>query len=279
MLKTFENYINDYKFEKAGSVKDAILYSLLNAGKRIRPNLLLSLLSDYGIDYKVGFSSALAVEMIHNYSLIHDDLPAMDDDDYRRNKLSTHKAFGEDIAILAGDALLTEAFKVISNDDNLAYQKRCLIISKLADFSGINGMIYGQQQDLLSEGEAINLNQVDEINIYKTAKLINFSLAAASIIADKTDDLVLINDLATNLGLAFQIQDDIFDVSKDFDEIGKLPSDEKNAKATYVKLLGLEESEAKLAELFANCFEILEKLDLKSNNLYNLISEIKQRTY
>lgn len=277
MIKDFESYINDYNYGKDGTIKDAILYSIINAGKRIRPHLLLALLSDYNVDEKLGYSSALAVEMIHNYSLIHDDLPAMDDDDYRRNKLSTHKAFGEDIAILAGDALLTMAFSTISDDKKLDDKAKVALISKLSDFSGINGMIYGQQQDLLSEGLDIDISAVDEINIYKTAKLINFALSAASIIANKYEHLKHLDNLANDLGLAFQIQDDIFDVSKDFEELGKMPSDEKNDKATYVKLIGLEASENKLNELFDNCFKIVNKLDLKGNKLYNLISDIKHR--
>ena len=108
MLESFEQYLKNYNYGPKGSVLEAVKYSILNPGKRIRPMLLLSLLKDYGQDYKLGFSAALAVEMIHNYSLIHDDLPAMDNDDYRRGKLSNHKVYGEDIAILAGDALLTE---------------------------------------------------------------------------------------------------------------------------------------------------------------------------
>lgn len=278
MQKDFETYLSTYNYGPEGSVLEAVKYSILNPGKRIRPRLLLSLLKDYGQDYKQGFSAALAVEMIHNYSLIHDDLPAMDNDDFRRGKLSNHKVFGEDIAILAGDALLSEAFSTISSDQSLNAETRVKLISLLSKHAGLNGMIYGQQLDLNAENKEVSLADVDAINIYKTSQLITFSFLAAAIIANKEADIKKLSKLGEHLGLAFQIQDDIFDVTKSFDELGKEPSDEANAKSTYVKLLGLEKSQKTLDGLFLKCYKILEDLDLTDFNLLNLIKDIEERS-
>lgn len=277
MVKDFEQYLSNYNYGPEGSVLEAVKYSVLNPGKRIRPRVLLSLLKDYSQDYKLGYSAALAVEMIHNYSLIHDDLPAMDNDDFRRGKLSNHKVFGEDISILAGDALLSEAFGAISKDETLEDKKKVILITLLSKHAGLNGMIYGQQLDLNAESREVSLADVDAINIYKTSQLIIFSLKAAAIIADKDEDIAQLEKLGEDLGLAFQIQDDIFDVTKSFDELGKKPSDEVNDKSTYVKLLGLNKSQQTLDSLFLNCYKILENLNLSDYNLLNLIKDIEER--
>ncbi|NLC54269.1 MAG: polyprenyl synthetase family protein [Erysipelothrix sp.] len=277
MLESFEKFLNEYNYGPKGKVLDAVKYSVLNPGKRIRPMILLTILNDYQIDYKKGFSPALAIEMIHNYSLIHDDLPAMDNDDYRRGKLSTHKVYGEDIAILAGDALLTMAFNVISNDKCLDSDIKVKLISLLSKHAGIEGMIYGQQLDLTFEGKNIDITKIDEINIYKTSNLIIFSMLAAAIIANKEEDLIALEVLATKLGLAFQIQDDIFDVTKSFEEIGKKPSDQVNDKSTYVKVLGLEKSSQVLDDLFIDCYKIIKNLSLKNHGLKNLVQDIQNR--
>lgn len=277
MLNSFENYLKNYNFGPQGSVLDAVQYSILNPGKRIRPMILLSLLDDYNVDYKDGFAPALAIEMIHNYSLIHDDLPAMDNDDYRRGKLSTHKVFDEDIAILAGDALLTMAFSTISDDLNLNDKTKVKLISLLSKHAGINGMIYGQQLDLTYEGLDVDIADINDINIFKTSNLIIFSMLAAATIASMPADYKQLEVLATKLGLAFQIQDDIFDVTKSFEELGKKPSDIDNDKSTYVKLLGLKESNNILKELFDDCYQILKELGLNNKKLHKLILEIQNR--
>ncbi len=279
MLDTFENYLLNYNYGYDGIVNDAFIYAINDGGKRIRPLLLLSLLADYGIDFKQGLSSALAIELIHSYSLAHDDLPAMDDDDFRRGKPSVHKAFGEDMAILAGDALLTMAFEVISKDELLNADQKVSLITQLAKYAGKNGMIYGQELDLKSENKSLTIDEIKKINIYKTSCLIEFSLIAASIISNNETDQKYLMNIAQDLGLAFQVQDDIFDVTKGYEELGKLPSDEDNNKSTYVKLLGVDESKVVLENLFENCFSLLSQLDLKVNNLYNLIKDIEKRTY
>lgn len=277
MLNTFEKFLQDYNYNSQGSVNDAVIYATADGGKRVRPMLLLALLSDYGINIEKGLSAALAIELIHSYSLVHDDLPAMDNDDYRRGKLSTHKQFGEDIAILAGDALLTEAFAIIANDIANYPEEKIKLVQALAKYSGIGGMIYGQQLDLAGESKALLLDDVKEINVYKTSNLIMFALSAAAIIANADQDIEKLLVIAKDLGLAFQIQDDILDVTKTFEEIGKYASDEDNDKSTYVKLIGLEASKASVAELFENIYNLLNTLDLKSNNLKELIVNIENR--
>lgn len=278
MLDKFELYLNDFPLGPEGIVLDSVKYSLFNPGKRIRPMILLSLLKDYNIEVEKGYSAGLAIEMIHNYSLIHDDLPSMDNDDYRRGKLSNHKVFGEDIAILAGDALLTLAFSTISDDPLIKDNIKVKLISLLSKHSGINGMIYGQQLDLTAAGMPVSINDVDLINIYKTSNLIMFSMLAAAVIANKQEDLEDLEKLASKLGLAFQIQDDVFDVTKTFEELGKKPSDEVNNKSTYVKLLGLDKSKMFLNSLFKECYQILEKLNLKDKELFKLIEKIEKRS-
>lgn len=277
MLTTFEKYLANYKLPVEGSVKDAFIYATADGGKRIRPMLLLSLLEDYNVSIKQGLAAATAIEFIHSYSLVHDDLPAMDNDDYRRGKLSTHKQFGEDTAILAGDALLTEAFNVIANDSSNEAQINIKLIQALVKYAGIGGMIYGQQLDLNGEGKHLNIEDVNEINIYKTSNLIMFSLVAATIIAEEQKDMQTVLNIATDLGLAFQIQDDILDVTKSFEEIGKYASDEDNNKSTYVKLIGLEPSKQKVNDLFKNIYMNLNELNLNSDNLLNLIRTIESR--
>lgn len=277
MLKTFETYMNNYVYNNSEIVKSAVLYATVASGKRIRPLILLSLLKDYNIGLNKGLAPALAVEMIHSYSLVHDDLPAMDNDDYRRGKLSTHKKYGEATAILAGDALLTEAFVVLANDAENNDTTKINLIKLLGEYAGISGMIYGQELDLSGENKELSITDINRINEYKTANLIMYSTLAAATIANKQDDITLLKEFALNLGIAFQVQDDIFDVSKSFEDLGKLPSDAINNKSTYVKLVGLKKAEEYLEELFAKCFAIIEDLELDSNNLYNLLTEIKLR--
>lgn len=277
MLKMFEEYLNSYVYEKEGFVKDAMIYATADGGKRIRPLILLALLKDYDVDVNKGLAAALAVEFIHSYSLVHDDLPAMDNDDYRRGKLSTHKQFGEDIAILAGDSLLNDSFAIISNDVLNNNDIKVKLISLLAKHAGPSGMIYGQELDLKGENITLDVQDINQINEYKTANLIMFSMIAAAIIAEKDEDIVILQKLALNLGIAFQVQDDIFDVTKSFEDLGKYSSDVVNNKSTYVKLMGLNKSEEYLEELFNNCFRLLSSLNLSDNNLYNIINDIKLR--
>lgn len=224
------------------------MYSLQAGGKRIRPVLLLLTLNMLNEDYHKGLQSALALEMIHTYSLIHDDLPAMDDDDYRRGKLTNHKVYGEWKAILAGDALLTKAFELVSNDDLIEDNVKVKVLQRLSKASGHIGMVGGQTLDMQSENQTVDLKTLESIHKAKTGALLTFAVMAAVDIAQvdqKTSHNL--NEFSEHLGLMFQIKDDLLDVYGDEKKIGKaVGSDESNNKSTYVSLFGKEGAEDKL---------------------------------
>jgi len=230
------------------NLQDSMLYSISNGGKRFRPILMLLILEAFNIDLKKGLNTACALELIHTYSLIHDDLPAMDNDDFRRGKPTNHKVFGEALAILAGDALLTESFSLIAQDENLLSEVKVNLINQLSILSGRNGMIAGQVFDIEAETSPASLEHLQEIHKYKTGALIAFACKAAGIIAQQSiETLDKLTEFAYCLGLAFQIQDDILDVEGDASILGKpVGSDEANNKSTYVSLLGLENAKKKL---------------------------------
>lgn len=234
----FETYLYETVSEKLPSrTKEAMCYSLMNGGKRIRPQLLFAALKHYGIDPKDGYACACAIEMIHTYSLIHDDLPAMDNDDFRRGKPSCHKAYDEACAILAGDGLLTKAFEVILRTKCLDANKLKLV-EVLSCYSGIDGMIYGQELDIQSENDPnATLDTLLKIDEYKTAKLLTLPLVCAAIIANKSEDIEVMKKIGYDLGVQFQIQDDILDVTKTSEELGKSASDQENNKTTAVRSL------------------------------------------
>ncbi|RIN25835.1 polyprenyl synthetase family protein [Staphylococcus succinus] len=231
------------------NLEESMHYSLNAGGKRIRPVLLLLTLDMLSNDYKLGFSSALGLEMIHTYSLIHDDLPAMDDDDYRRGKLTNHKVFGEWKAILAGDALLTKAFDVIINDTTLDDAIKVKLIRRLSFSSGHLGMVGGQTLDMQSEGSAIDLTTLEQIHNAKTGALLKFAVMAAVDIAEpETLVATALEQYSEHLGLMFQIKDDLLDIYGDEQKLGKaVGSDIENDKSTYVSLLGRSGAEDKLA--------------------------------
>ncbi len=217
-------------------------YSLVAGGKRIRPILLLVVCDKYGISRDISIPVAVSIEYIHTYSLIHDDLPSMDDDDYRRGKLTNHKVFGEATAILAGDGLLTEAFNIVANINNLNDRTKIEIIKILSHASGPNGMIKGQVLDIENEGKLINESTLMEIHENKTGKLLLAPLLIAALLCNFDErEKKGISDFGRFLGLTFQITDDIIDCCGKFEETGKLVgSDEKKDKATYVSIHGLE---------------------------------------
>lgn len=233
-------------------LRESMRYSLLAGGKRIRPVLVLATLEAFGKDLELGLPFACAVEMIHTYSLIHDDLPSMDNDDYRRGKLTNHKVFGEGMAILAGDALLTEAFGLMADGANradLSTQTAMAIIREGANLAGAKGMVGGQVKDLLAEEQQVPLKELEEIHRRKTGDLIAFSVRMGAYVASATPETMRkLNEFAYGVGLAFQIQDDILDVVGDQAKLGKpIGSDEEKHKSTYPSLLGLEQSRDKLA--------------------------------
>ena len=261
---------------KSGLVKEAMSYSLLAPGKRLRPLLFLSVLRSYQIDYHIYIDIACAIEMIHTYSLIHDDLPGMDNDDLRRGRPTCHKQFDEATAILAGDALLNLGVNTILNisiDSDLKVK----LLNRLYEASGIHGMIYGQQQDIAFEEQSANLEQLKDIHKHKTGELIAVSMQLACLIANPSDYQYWTN-IGFDLGLAFQIQDDILDVVGNTKQLGKkVGSDQENHKSTYVSLMGIDKSELEIQELFKKCYENIYAMRINHGLILELLSIILKR--
>ena len=258
-------------------------YAILNGGKRLRPFLLFATLELLNEDIKKGVKSAIALEMIHSYSLVHDDLPALDNDDYRRGKLTTHKVFGEAEGILIGDSLLTYAFYVLSqkNLELLSSEQIVNIISKTSEYAGINGMIGGQMIDIQSENKKIDLETLKYIHSHKTGKLIKLPIEIACIIANvEKDKREVLEEYADLIGLAFQVKDDILDIEGTFEDLGKpVGSDVDLCKATYPSILGMEESKKILNDTVEKAKEIIKNKfgDEKGKVLISLADFIKNR--
>ncbi len=258
-------------------------YATLNGGKRLRPFLLFATLELLNENIKKGVKSAIALEMIHSYSLVHDDLPALDNDDYRRGKLTTHKVFGEAEGILIGDSLLTYAFYVLSqkNLELLSSEQIVNIISKTSEYAGINGMIGGQMIDIESENKKIDLETLKYIHSHKTGKLIKLPIEIACIIANlEKDKREILEEYADLIGLAFQVKDDILDVEGTFEDLGKpVGSDVDLHKATYPSILGMKESKKILNDTVEKAKEIIKnKFGEKTGKiLISLADFIKDR--
>jgi len=235
------------------TVHRAMRYSVLAGGKRLRPLLVIAGAEAVGGTAALVMPTACALELIHTYSLIHDDLPAMDDDDYRRGRLTNHKVFGEAMAILAGDALLTLAFRLIADNGALVSDPRVLrdVLTTIADVAGTPGMVGGQVVDIESEGKTISAEMLDYIHRHKTAALIRAALVVGAILAGGGEGAVAaIRSAGETLGLAFQIVDDILDVEGSLAELGKTAgSDERKKKVTYPAYHGLDVSRAKARAL------------------------------
>ena len=264
-----EEFYGDQQF--ALSLREAVLYSIHAGGKRIRPYLLLEVLDALKVPITLAHAQiAAALEMIHTGSLIHDDLPAMDDDDYRRGRLTNHKKFGEALAILAGDALFLDPYSLIAQAD-LSSQAKVDLIASLSLASGSMGMVAGQVLDMEGEGKHLNLEELQTIHANKTGKLIAFPFQAAGIIsgldARLQEDLKYIGEL---IGLAFQVRDDVLDVTASFEEIGKTPQkDLKAKKSTYPALLGLEEA-------IVFCNDTLDQANAKLEEISQFVSFDKE---
>lgn len=221
-------------------LKESMLYSIEAGGKTLRPILLIASYGAYGDDKRTIIAPALALEMIHTYSLIHDDLPSMDDDDMRRGQPTNHIIFDEATAILAGDALLTYSFELLAKDSQLTDKQKVFLISELSKASGPQGMVAGQMLDMQAENQEISIQQLENIHALKTGELIKFAIKAGAFIGNASENqLKHLDEFAYYLGLIFQVQDDILDVTGDQEIIGKpIGSDEDNNKSTYPKLLG-----------------------------------------
>ncbi|MEY8539780.1 polyprenyl synthetase family protein [Streptococcus alactolyticus] len=264
-IKEINQAIYRYYSQKPQVSEDliaSILYSVESGGKRIRPLLFLEMLEGFGMDLTEGhFDVAAALEMIHTGSLIHDDLPAMDDDDYRRGRLTNHKKFGEATAILAGDSLFLDPFGLVANAE-LADKIKVQLIAELSQASGTYGMVGGQMLDMEGEERQLELTELQAIHANKTGKLLTFPIVAAGIVANVSEvDLVRLYEAGALIGLAFQVRDDILDVTATFDEIGKTPKKDLLAdKATYPSLLGLEQSYDVLNQSIDQALAIFQKL-------------------
>ena len=274
MQNDFENYIKDYfKDFKDSTLKEAMLYALMGSGKRFRPRLIFSIESDE----KKAFPCALALELIHNYSLVHDDLPCMDDDDYRRGRLSTHKKYGEAIAVLVGDALLTESFKVLAL--NFKGSELSKLVAILSTYAGAKGMVYGQYLDLKYEGQkTIGYDVVKKIDYYKTACLFIAALKMVMILKNDEAHEELYQKLGEKIGILFQIQDDLFDIIRTKEETGKPQnSDLKKGKITALRFKSTLEIQKLLDEEFSATFELIKGFDFDTNGLKELITSLKER--
>lgn len=263
----FKNYLDEHKKLIESSIDsylaeltypeviaEGMKYAILNGGKRLRPILLFMTLDILGKDKTKGIASGVGIEMIHSYSLVHDDLPALDNDDFRRGKLTTHKKFGEAEGILIGDALLTHAFYILTaRNSHLAPEQIVEIVKLTSSYAGINGMIGGQMMDIASEGKRIDMETLKYIHSNKTGKLIKLPVEIGCIIGEaapeEKETLIRFSEL---IGLAFQIKDDILDIEGDFLTLGKpVGSDQELEKSTYPALIGLNESK----ELLKNTIE------------------------
>mgnify|MGYP001789584213 FL=1 len=241
---------------------ESVLYSIQAGGKRLRPMLLLELLEAFGQELtEAHFQVAGALEMIHTGSLIHDDLPAMDNDDYRRGQLTNHKKFGEDLAILAGDALFLDPFGMIAASA-LPDAVKVSLILELSDASGSRGMVAGQVLDMEGEHKQLTLAELQTIHANKTGRLLAYPFIAAGLILELQADIgQLLEKIGKKLGLAFQVRDDILDLVADFEALGKTPQKDLVAeKSTYPALLGLEESKALLTSELDACEDLLDQI-------------------
>ncbi len=268
----------------AEQLNEAMKYSVFNGGKRIRPMLVLASCEALGGNLENATPAAAAVELIHAYSLVHDDLPAMDDDDLRRGKPTCHIAFGEATAILAGDALQTLAFEQLtlpSNNTSLSSEIQLQLVRTLAQGSGVNGMVSGQAIDLVSVGRTLNLQQLEHMHNHKTGALITASVEIGACIAGASpEQLHCLRKYANAIGLAFQVQDDILDVEADTETLGKTQgADQALNKPTYPSLLGLDSAKSKANDLLNAALEALNEFDDRATPLRDLARYIVQRTH
>ncbi len=282
-LAAFEVEFHRYlaSIDAPKNLKEAMRYSALNGGKRLRPMLLIAAGHLSGADAKVLYPLGMAIEMIHAYSLIHDDLPAMDDDSLRRGKPTCHIQFDEATAILAGDALLTESFVILSHLEGISDSAKIKLIQLFSHSAGASGMVGGQMMDLEGEERKITSDELVAIHRLKTGKLIKASILAGAI-AGNADEKTLMHltEFADNIGLAFQVKDDILDVTGTSEELGKTAGkDLEQEKSTYVTLLGLEKATTILDELIDKAFDNLNALGEKNAPLLNLTAYVVKRNY
>ena len=263
-IRQIDQTVIDYYSKKAvsDSLVESILYSVQAGGKRIRPLLLLELVEAFGLPLQSAhFQVASALEMIHTGSLIHDDLPAMDDDDYRRGRLTNHKKFGEAMAILAGDSLFLDPYGLIAVAE-LPSQVKVNLIMELSQAAGTFGMVGGQALDMEGEGCQLDLKELQAIHAHKTGKLLAFPFVAAGLLVQVDKGVqAKLRQIGELIGLAFQVRDDILDVTASFEELGKTPQkDLVAAKSTYPALLGLEKAKETLDQVLDQAQNLLKEI-------------------
>ena len=282
MIETaLKKYLPSGKFTEQTLI-DSMEYSLMCGGKRIRPLLTLLFCELCGEDAKKALPFACAVEMIHTYSLIHDDMPCMDDDDYRRGKPSNHKVYGEDIATLSGDALQSLAFEIMTSDavaDSVAPKNALKAANTLAKYCGVLGMVGGQVIDIQHEGKKADITILQEMDEKKTAALIKASCEMGCIVAGADEEKInAATQYAHSIGIAFQIVDDILDVTSTSEELGKpVGSDSENDKSTYVSLLGIDKCRELVKELTDSAIKALDVFDNDTTALSNLALSLANR--
>ncbi len=280
--KLVESYLEKELREAAPldkTLEEAMSYSLLAGGKRLRPILLMAAADAVGTDGTRFVTTGCAIEMIHTYSLIHDDLPAMDNDDYRRGKLTNHKVYGAGMATLAGDALLTLSFEVMLRQQGVSDAVRLAVVREMSQAAGRDGMVGGQAIDLESEGQAIPLERLRQMHLGKTGALFRAAVRSGALLAGaEAEQLAALTKYAEAFGLAFQITDDILDVTGDESAIGKpVGSDERNHKSTYVTLLSLERAQRLAEETVAQGIAALQPFGDEADFLRELLRSLLGR--
>lgn len=266
------------KIDAPSDLKDSMLYSLKAGGKRIRPLFVLAVLELYQKNLQDGLIVGAVIEIIHTYSLIHDDLPSMDNDDFRRGKPTNHKVYGEALATLAGDALNTLAFGILARMD-LTAEKRIELVQLLSVAAGAEGMVGGQVLDMEGEQRQLNLTELEQVHVNKTGALLRFSIEGGAVLADVSDqDRATLKEYAHHIGLAFQIQDDILDIEGTTEELGKTAGkDVASDKSTYPALLTLDGAKEKLAEHYQHAINALDQLPIDTSLLRDFAAYIVHR--
>ncbi len=272
-------YLDEY-LSSQGSLNKAMRYSVLSGGKRFRPILTYAVANTFGTDLNLVDSSACAVELIHAYSLIHDDLPAMDDDDMRHNQPACHKQFGEAQAILAGDGLQALAFEVLTNDDGLSAEVRIALLQSLthAAFE----MAEGQSIDMSVVSKIIDIKTLQNMHRKKTGALLSCSVKLGALVSNqcRAEDRQILDGFAQDIGLAYQVQDDVLDVLTPEGVLGKNQhSDVDKNKPTYPALLGLDKATKTYEQLYQQAFKKLEQLSVDANELHDLTERLQSRKF
>lgn len=282
LIKQIDENLDRFLEEKyPHEIFKSMRYSVLAGGKRLRPVLCIEACRVFGGNINDAMPTACAIEMLHAQSLIHDDLPCMDNDDFRRGKPTNHKVFGEATAVLAGDALLTFAPQLIIQKSNLSTETKLKLVEEYCIAAGAYGLIAGQIVDIDSEGKQISAETLEFIHTHKTADLFKLSLKSGAIVAGASEEKInLMEEIGQKLGFAFQICDDILDETSTFEEMGKTLGKDKQAnKPTFTALFGLEKAREEVKYLLENVCDTMVKHSIKSEIFEGIIKDIKERAF